>query len=186
MNVPICLDPVGAGATGYRTKTCLDLLSEHKISIIKGNAGEIAAITGNIPDLQTRGVDSVGTLANPGLVAKTLSNRTKAVVAISGIIDTVSDGKRVVQVHNGVSWMGTFTGSGCACTAVTGCFAAVEPDKLVAATAALVAFGVAGEIADMNGHNSGPQAFRLAFLDAIYNLNVNQILRNAKIDIVES
>ncbi|TPX32279.1 hypothetical protein SmJEL517_g04578 [Synchytrium microbalum] len=184
MSIPIVLDPVGAGATPFRTKTCLDLITTHRLSIIKGNAGEIAAITGDIPGLQVRGVESVGTLANPGLVAKILSKRSGAVIAISGAVDTISDGTRVVQVRNGSHWMGTFTGSGCSATAVTACFAAVEPDRVVAAVSALVAYGIAGELADTKGV-AGPQSFRMSFLDAIYNLTVDKVLRNAKIELIE-
>ncbi|WP_419034372.1 hydroxyethylthiazole kinase, partial [Dysgonomonas gadei] len=43
-NTPIVFDPVGAGATTYRTKVCKQIIEECKPSIIRGNASEIMAL----------------------------------------------------------------------------------------------------------------------------------------------
>src|SRR5512140_3455216 len=55
--VPIVLDPVGAGATAYRTNTVGRMLGWLRIAGVRGNAGEVATIAGL--GAQVRGVDSV-------------------------------------------------------------------------------------------------------------------------------
>ncbi|KAJ3055339.1 hypothetical protein HK097_010839 [Rhizophlyctis rosea] len=192
LNKPIILDPVGAGATQIRTETAISLLRTHHISILKGNAGEISAIAGT-EGVQTRGVDSIGTLANPSDVAKTLSTTLSAqhsgkitTVAISGEVDYVSDGTRVVECGNGNEWLGTLTGTGCTTAALTGCFAAVEGDQVVAAVGGIVALGVAAEIAverlvREHGRVEGPASFKRALYDALYRLDADAIRGRAKI-----
>ena len=55
--VPTVLDPVAAGAGAYRKKVALDLLHHHTISLVRGNAGEIAALIGE--SIETKGVTLV-------------------------------------------------------------------------------------------------------------------------------
>src|SRR6185312_16309875 len=44
--IPVVLDPVGAGATSYRTETARRLLAELEIAVLRGNAGEVATLVG--------------------------------------------------------------------------------------------------------------------------------------------
>src|SRR3712207_4390416 len=44
--IPIVLDPVGAGATRYRTETAKRLLDELRVTVLRGNAGEVATLVG--------------------------------------------------------------------------------------------------------------------------------------------
>src|SRR5581483_4006250 len=55
--VPVVLDPVGAGATIYRTETAHRLLSELDVAVLRGNAAEIATLAGK--EAEIRGVESV-------------------------------------------------------------------------------------------------------------------------------
>ena len=165
--VPVVLDPVGAGATEYRTDTSRRLLDVLEIAVLRGNAAEIATLAGR--DAEIRGVEAVGGGGGPEL-AREASSLLGPVVAVTGPVDHVSDGQAVSSVANGHELLGTVTGTGCMATAITGCFLGVRgDDPLSAATEALVAFGVAGEDAAENA--KGPGSFHAALYDALYALD---------------
>ncbi len=164
--VPVVLDPVGAGATEYRTDTCRRLLDVLELAVVRGNSAEIATLAGRRAEI--RGVEAVGDGGGPNL-AREAATVLGCVVAVTGPVDHVSDGETVNSVANGHELMGTVTGTGCMSTAITGCFVAVQPDPLSAATEALVAFGVAGE--DAAEHARGPGSFHVALYDALYALD---------------
>ena len=56
--VPVVLDPVGVGATAYRTDTARRILDEVDVAVLRGNAGEVATLVGVAAEV--RGVESVG------------------------------------------------------------------------------------------------------------------------------
>ncbi|KAJ3213788.1 hypothetical protein HDU67_002445 [Dinochytrium kinnereticum] len=186
-NKPIIVDPVGAGATKYRMSTTLDLLTKHKVTIVKGNAGEIGSIFGS-DAVKSRGVDSEGDLSNATVVAKELATRLGTTVAISGKTDYISDGKTTVTCDNGNEWLGRITGTGCCTTALVGCFAAVESDPVVAAVGGILVMGIAAQkaVAGISGglRVDGPASFKTALFDAIYNLEANDIIRMARINVL--
>jgi hydroxyethylthiazole kinase len=163
--VPIVLDPVGAGATTYRTETARRLLAELDVAVVRGNSAEVATLAGQQAEI--RGVEALGS-GGPEL-AREAANALGSVVAVTGPVDHVSDGETVNAVANGHELLGTVTGTGCMSTAVTGCFLAVQPDPLAAATEALVAFGAAGE--DAAERAFGPGSFHVALYDALYALD---------------
>ena len=160
---PWVLDPVGAGATGFRNRTVERLLA-HRPTVIRGNASEILAVAGSagVP----RGVDSVNTPEQARDAASALAGRIGSVVAVSGAIDLVTDGVRGIRLGNGDPLMTKVTALGCALSAVTGACLAVEPDPFTATAAAVAIFGVAGEIAASRA--AGPASFRTAFIDALH------------------
>jgi hydroxyethylthiazole kinase len=175
--VPVVLDPVGAGATTYRTETSRRLLAELRIAVVRGNSAEIAALSGKQAEI--RGVEAVGAAAGPEL-ARSAARALGAVVAVTGPVDHVSDGETVHAVANGHELLGTVTGTGCMATAITGCFLAVRgDDPLAAATEALVAFGVAGE--DAAKKAKGPGSFHVALYDALYDLDPKKLDSRAKL-----
>ena len=166
--VPVVLDPVGAGATRYRTETARRLLAEVEIAVVRGNVAEIATLAGR--EAEIRGVESVGANDSAAELAPAAARELGTVVAITGAVDHVSDGERSVAVSNGDPLLATITGSGCMSTAITGCFLAVRPgEPLAAAAEALVAFGVAGEDAARDA--KGPGSFHAALYDALYALD---------------
>ncbi|KAJ3149038.1 hypothetical protein HDU89_004040 [Geranomyces variabilis] len=181
-SIPVILDPVGAGATKFRTDTCGELLRMQAVTVLKGNAGEIAAL-GGIEGLQMRGVESVGSLEDPSRAISTLAKSLQTCVAMSGPIDTISDGVRTVSVTNGNEWLGSMTGTGCSTTAMVACFAAVEKDPLVAAVGGLLCMGIAAEVAVKSGRVNGPGSFKVALHDAISQLTSEQIRQRARITI---
>jgi hydroxyethylthiazole kinase len=169
--VPIVLDPVGAGATSYRTTTAHHLLTELEIAVVRGNAAEIATLAGR--EAEIRGVEAVGAAAGPEL-AQAAALALGCVASVTGPVDHVSDGERTIAVANGHELLGAVSGTGCMSTAITGCFLAARGDApLKAAAEALVAFGIAGENAAAGAH--GPGSFHASLYDALYNLDPGTI-----------
>jgi hydroxyethylthiazole kinase len=175
---PIVLDPVGAGATRYRTETAQRLLDELEIAVVRGNAAEIAMLAGR--DAVIRGVESIGADDSPADLAGEAARRLGTVAAVTGPTDYVSDGDRVIAVSNGHELMGTVSGTGCMATAITGAFLAMKPNaRIEAAAEALVAFGVAGEDAARDA--KGPGTFHAALYDALHNLDPATLDERARV-----
>ena len=164
---PVILDPVGAGATSFRTKTAERLLSELSIAAVRGNAGEIATLAGLAAEV--RGVESLTGDAREA--AARAAEALGVTVAATGKTDYVSDGERILAVSNGHPLMGRVVGSGCAATAVVGCFAAVGGGEAETVAHALAYFGRAGEVAAEGARDGG--TFEPQLLDALAQLAGN-------------
>lgn len=177
LNVPVILDPVGAGATKLRTDAVHLIMQTVKCAVLRGNASEIMAVYG--AGTGAKGVDSVNTVEEALNVAFALACQTSVVVAITGAMDIVTDSRRTMQIANGDQLMGRITGMGCAATAMIGAFLAVEPDPVLAAAYGLALMGVAGESARTMAQ--GPGTFMAAFLDALYNLTPATFAAQARI-----
>jgi len=176
---PIVLDPVGAGATRYRTETAKQLLDELDVAVVRGNPAEIATLAGR--EAEIRGVESIGAADSGAKLASTASRMLGTVAAVTGATDYISDGERVIAVSNGHELLGTVSGTGCMSTAVTGAFLAAKPEEpLEAAAEALVAFGVAGE--DAAHDAKGPGTFHAALYDALYNLDPATLDERARVE----
>jgi hydroxyethylthiazole kinase len=162
--IPVVLDPVGAGATRYRTETAKRILDEVDITVLRGNAGEVATLVG--VDAEVRGVESIATGGDPADLARQAGRQLGLVASVTGVVDHVSDGETVLAIENGHPLMATITGTGCMSSALTGCFLAVNRDApLGAAAEALAAFGVAGEDAAQGAN--GPGSFHVGLYDAL-------------------
>ncbi len=177
LGIPIVLDPVGAGATPFRTESNLRFIAELDLTVVRGNAGEIGALSGAGGEVV--GVDSVAGVDDPAAVAAAAARTWGCTVAITGERDYVSDGERRVAVDNGHRWLTTLTGTGCSATTVIGAFAAVEDDPLAAAVAGLACFGLAAEKAA--GEAAGPASFKVNLYDTLYNLTPAELEAGAKI-----
>jgi hydroxyethylthiazole kinase len=176
---PIVLDPVGAGATRLRTETAKRILDEADVAVVRGNAAEIATLAGR--EAEIRGVESIGAADSGAELAREAAATLGLVAAVTGPVDHVSDGERVIAVSNGHELLGTVSGTGCMSTAVTGSFLAVRPEApLETAAEALVAFGLAGEDAAVGA--KGPGTFHAQLYDALYNLDPNSIDRRARFE----
>lgn len=179
LKIPIVLDPVGAGATTLRTESALTLLNELSIAVVRGNLAEVALLAGF--DARISGVESLAVAADAVSVAKEMARKHNCVAAITGAVDVVSDGTRVARVSNGHAMMGRVTGTGCMSTTLVACFAAVEPDHFIAATSALAAFGLAGEIAARN--SQGPGTFHVQLYDALACVTPESLSHGARIEV---
>ena len=175
---PIVLDPVGAGATSYRTETARRLLDELEPAVVRGNAAEIAILAGR--EAEIRGVESIAASDSSAELARAAARELGVATAVTGAVDHVSDGERTLAIANGDALLATITGSGCISTAITGCFLAVRSNDPVAAAAeALVAFGVAGEDAARGA--TGPGTFHAQLYDALYGLEPTTVDERAKV-----
>lgn len=175
--IPVIFDPVGAGATAYRTQTCRELLQKTAPTVIRGNASEIMALVD--ATIQTRGVDSSAPGSPAAAAAATLLAREYGcVVVVSGATDLVTDGTRKNDVRNGHAMMPKVTGLGCTATALIGAFAAINPDPLAAATHAMAVMGICGEIAATRA--AGPASLQMNLIDSFYTLDEDQISRFLK------
>lgn len=167
LNIPVILDPVGAGATALRTKSAKKILNDVKVDVIRGNAAELSIIGGI--DAEIRGVESIAGAENLKDVARSLARKTGSTIAITGKEDIVTDGSQMAIVANGHELLSMVTGTGCMSTTMVGGFRSVEPDPFTAAVGGLVTFGIAGEkAASKSGPNPG--TFHASLYDSLYSL----------------
>ena len=169
--IPIVYDPVGAGATPYRTRTIRALLQAARPAIIRGNASEIRAVL--YAEDATKGVDSTHASEEALHAARILSEHCDCVVSVSGAVDLIVSGRSVIRVSNGHPMMPRVTGLGCTATALTGAFAAVNPVPLKAAAHAMAVLGIAGEMAAEI--SPGPGSLQMHLLDALFRMEESDI-----------
>nr|WP_298249337.1 hydroxyethylthiazole kinase [uncultured Halomonas sp.] len=170
---PWVLDPVAVGATRYRREAGRRLL-EHRPTVIRGNASEILALEQQ--GSGGRGVDSSDSSDSTETAeqaAISLARRTAAVVAVTGEVDLVTDGRRLARVPGGHALMPRVTTLGCALTGVVAAFLVDTDDPFAATAAALACYGEAGRRAGTTA--TGPGSFAVAFLDALYALDHDQL-----------
>ncbi len=172
-NIPVILDPVGAGATDYRTETAHKLINTIDFSIIRGNASEIMAMAEK--SIKTKGVDSTAASGEALEAARILNKNYKSIICISGEKDFIvgNKGNDLITIKNGHSMMQYVTGMGCTASALCGAFAAVNHDFCKAAANAMAVMGIAGEIAGKKSQGTG--SFQINFLDALYMMDKEKI-----------
>jgi hydroxyethylthiazole kinase len=181
LHIPVILDPVGAGATTLRTDSAKRLIEELSIQVIRGNASEILSLSREKPGSRTKGVDSIHTVDQAAEMAVALAGELKVALAVTGVVDLITDGERICRVMNGHEMMSRVTGTGCTATAIIGAFLAIEPDPVKAATTGLSYFGFAGEKAAAG--SSGPGTFQIALLDALYAMKEEELRAGARIQV---
>ena len=177
-SVPIVLDPVGAGATAYRTRVAAALVQEG-LTVIRGNASEIMAVAGAAMG-PTRGVDSTASVDQATAAAVSLAKASSAVVAITGPTDFVTDGARRLLVGGGHPWMTKVTAMGCALSGLLGAFLAVRPDAPLDAVAhGLAVYGLAGARAAEAAE--GPGSLRWRIMDELTAMSPERVAAEAHI-----
>ena len=176
--IPVVLDPVGAGATTYRTETARRILAEVDVTVLRGNQGEIATLVG--AGAEVRGVESMSVGLEPAALAREAARGLGVVASVTGPIDNVSDGERSLSVANGHPLLASVTGTGCTSSALTGCFLAAKPDQAIEAAAeALAALGVAAE--DAAAGAEGPGTFHARLYDGLAALDPGTLDERARI-----
>ena len=175
---PILLDPVGAGASALRTNTAVSLMQELPLTVIRGNISEIKTLA--LGSGTTKGVDADvadavtdDSLDSAVAFVKNFAAKSGAIIAVTGAIDLVSDGKICYVIRNGRPEMGKITGTGCQLSGMMTAFVTANPDhKLEAAAAAVCAMGLAGEIGwSRMAEGDGNSTYRSRIIDAIYNMD---------------
>lgn len=158
---PWVLDPVAAGGLEWRTGLALDLL-ERGPRIVRGNASEVLALGGGVGG---RGVDATDSPEAALDSAAATARSSGAVLAVSGPVDLLTDGHRVVRLANGSPLLSRVTGVGCALGALMAGFAAVVDDPLLAAAGATATLTVAADRAAQQAR--GPGSFAVLLLDEL-------------------
>nr|GAT57665.1 TMP-TENI-domain-containing protein [Mycena chlorophos] len=197
---PVVLDPVGLGASSFRKSSLHKLLDTWQPTVIKGNAGELAALV-NSQEATGRGVDSVGGFTNPAEVVRAMANKERCVIVLSGKTDYVSDGHRVVAIDNGHPLLGAITGSGCMLGSCIAAFCAAANasaideqnpsqltrggDFLAAAVGGILTLTVASELAAKRDDVHGMGTFLPALIDEVSNLRPEVIRQFAKVTRLE-
>jgi len=176
--IPVILDVCGAGATRLRDRKALELLNETKINIIKGNASEVARVSGE--RVMTKGVDAGHVGKDIIEIAQTLARRRKCTVVVTGKEDIVTDGYKLYIIKNGHPMMTHIVGTGCMAASCIGTFAAVESDLTYAAASALVCFEIAAECAVKS--SKGPGTFKEKIFDCIFNLDKKTIEKMQRVE----
>lgn len=167
--IPVVFDPVGAGASAYRNLVADRVLTEVKVDVIKGNAGEIGVLSGIGGEV--RGVDSVSS-NNEKEATEALARKYGCIVAMTGETDYVSDGKRTITLRNGHALMDCVSGTGCMASSVVGCYVGANGVSVDSVAAAISAFSIAGEVAEPI--SKGPGSFKVNLLDSLFNLTAEQ------------
>ena len=176
--IPVVLDPVGAGATAYRTETAQRILDRVAVTVLRGNAGEVATLVG--AEAEVLGVESITAGLEPAELAQEGARQLDLVASVTGPVDHVSDTERTLAVANGHPLLATVTGTGCISSALTGCFLAAKPEEpLEAAAEALAALGVAAE--DAADGAGGPGTFHARLYDALAALDPETLDGRARI-----
>ncbi|CAH0206089.1 Hydroxyethylthiazole kinase [Peribacillus sp. Bi96] len=180
-NIPVILDPVGVGATSYRTEKVAELLKKVTFQIIRGNASEILRLMGG--DIVTRGVDSGELQISNAELAACAANKLNSVIVVSGAMDAVSDGKNTSIIHNGNLLLTNVTGTGCMATALIGTFSGVTDDFYSAAVAGISTMSISGELAAAKlQKDEGTGTFRVRLIDAISRMDKEIWLNEVKIN----
>lgn len=187
---PILLDPVGAGASKFRTETALRLMQELNLAVIRGNISEIKTLA--LGNGTTKGVDAdvsdavtEENLEQAIEFVKAFSKKTGTIIAVTGRIDLVTDGNRCYVIRNGRPEMGKITGTGCQLSGMMTAFITANPDEMLeAAAAAVCAMGLAGEIGwSRMQTGDGNATYRNRIIDAIYNMTGDILEKGANYEI---
>ena len=181
LGVPVILDPVGVGATTLRTETATKLLKEVRFAIVRGNMSEIKILAGL--NVQIKGVDSIAGEENGVEIAKALSAKLGAVVAITGAVDIVAEQDRVCTISNGDRLLADVTGTGCMSTSLIGTYAGVTKDYFLAAIAGITTMGLCGELAKARlTTEQGIGTFKVNLFDEVSKVSAELILNGGKIE----
>jgi len=167
--IPIVFDPVGAGASPYRTETAKKILAQG-VHVIRGNASEIMALADT--HIKNTGVDSTHSSEEALASAAQIAKQYHCIVVVSGKIDLIVSAKHAVMLHYGSTLFTKVVGMGCSLTAIIASFLTVNPEPFLAAVHAMALFGLTGELAAKKA--LGPGSFYTQFLDDLYRLQVTE------------
>ncbi|MDX8366900.1 hydroxyethylthiazole kinase [Cytobacillus sp. IB215665] len=171
--VPVVFDPVGAGATAYRTETAKRIINEVQVAIVRGNAAEVANVIDEKWNI--KGVDAGEGAGDVVDLAKKAALKLNTTVVITGQSDIITNGKTTYIVNNGHQLLTKVTGTGCLLTSVIGAFAAVEQDIVKAAVSAVAYYGVAAEVAYEKQGMNGVGSFQIELLNQLYKVNKEEL-----------
>lgn len=173
------LDPVAAGL-GEKRSQAINYFKDKRPTIIRANASEILAIAemwgiAKNNKTKTRGVEAEDEVEEAKEAAIDIARLTGGVVAISGKVDLITDGKIIARSYGGSDMMESITGAGCSLGGVCAVFESVT-DSFTAALTATQVYNLAASIASKKA--KGPASFQTEFIDTLYNINSEEIANN--------
>ena len=178
-NVPAVLDPVACGAGAYRKKVSDDLINNYKLAAIRGNAGEIASLVGI--NVASKGVDSAG-VDNIDEIALAANAKFNIPIVVTGEVDAIAVNGEVITIHNGSAMMPKVIGTGCLLGAVVASFIGLEKgQELKSLEIAMLAYNIAGEIAEKRPNGHLPGTFKVEFMNALYEITDKDIATFKKV-----
>lgn len=175
--IPWVLDPVAVGLLDFRTGFCQGLLTLHP-TLIRGNASEIMALAGEAAG--GRGTDSTEESEAAVHAARQLAGRYGCTVLVTGAVDYVTDGERLLALNNGDPLMTRVTGVGCAMGALAAACVAVAPDAFTGAAACAALLGIAGERAAFRCPHPG--TFAAALLDELDAITPAELVQQVRLE----
>ncbi|TQI66452.1 hydroxyethylthiazole kinase [Clostridium sp. KNHs216] len=182
LGIPVVFDPVGAGASKLRNDATREILEQVRLTVLRGNISEVSFVAGLAAS--TKGVDaSEADGGNDAVaVAKAVAEKLGCTAAVTGAVDVIADGKRVVQIRNGHPMLSRVTGTGCMTSSLVGAYAGTLRDGFTAAVAGIASMGIAGELAYEAAGQTGTGSFHIAIIDALSRLNPVLLEERAKLD----
>ncbi|WP_241680246.1 hydroxyethylthiazole kinase [Metabacillus mangrovi] len=178
--IPVVLDPVAAGVTKLRSLTAQRILKEVNVSVIRGNAAEIASLIGE--SAESKGVDAGASKGNVKDLAVRAARKLDAIIAVTGATDYITDGREVVSVDNGDPILTKVTGTGCLLSSSVAAFLAIEKNMLHAASAALAVYGTAAELAAADTLGKGPGSFQIEFINRLSTVTAQDLAERARFE----
>ena len=193
LGIPVVLDPVAAGGTSLRREVSKRLLEEVHFAAIRGNASEIRylageAASGSGVDVAVEDAITDENISGMVEIAGRLAVNTGSIVAVSGPIDIITDGVKTVLLRNGCATMARITGSGCMLTSLIGAFCGSNRNDYFSAVCSAVAvMGISGELAEIKRlkNGTGNATFRTDLIDAVFNMNKEELERRLRDEIYE-
>jgi hydroxyethylthiazole kinase len=176
--IPIVFDPVGAGASTYRTTSALTII-RRGVDVIRSNASEIMALLDT--SIITKGVDTTQASSNAIASAQTLAQHYQCIVVVSGKTDFIVSESMSVALDYGTPLLTKVVGMGCSLTAIIASFLSVNPDRFNAAVHAMAWMGLVSEYAEKN--SNGPGSFYNHLLDSLYAVQKNELQSLLKRDV---
>jgi len=181
-HVPVVLDPVGAGATAYRTDTVQMLVRELRLTVLRGNVAEIANVIGE--NWSIKGVDAGQGEGDRTGIAERAAQKLGCIVVITGREDIITDGQTTFLTQNGHALLTQVTGAGCLLSSIIGAFAAIAPsgeELLSSVVEALAFYGVAAEIAAARTAHLGPGSFQIELLNQLALVTPDGVAQQARV-----
>jgi len=178
---PVVFDPVAVGASPYRYQVAVELLQQVKVAAIRGNAGEIATLVGS--NWQSKGIDAGSGTGDLVKIAQTCALKYDCVVVLSGATDIITDGEKVVQIHNGTPLFQLHVGSGDLLSSLVAAFLAVEStDYFEAAQTACLVLATTGQLVAKQMTANRPGTFAFELIDKLHLITTEEINKIAVVD----
>ncbi|WP_017814553.1 hydroxyethylthiazole kinase [Paenibacillus shenyangensis] len=181
--VPVVFDPVGAGATAYRTKAARQVTEQMQVDILRSNIAELAHVAG--AEWNIRGVDAGAGEGDRVKLAQQSARQLGTLVVVTGQQDIVTDGQTTLIISNGHELLTRVTGAGCLLSSVVAAFAAVSGGReywLPAAAEALAFYGAAAEIAAKLTAGQGTGSFQVELINQLSLLTPEELQKLARIE----